>query len=230
MNTALPEPAGDRVLSRRWSSVDAYISIIEMLSCKCSKSVSWFYGKCPDRATSQTSTLAGLFLLYPHKEDRRWKWGGLCYLTLDVIDRRCASQPFSLPQPAVIGNHHWWATSPKSQSYFLQMRRLLALAFPLRRRNSSSVCCSWAGRWWVALNCATCSTHTALSTRNKKKGRQMTLLSLIAGTSTTAHPTPSTDNMPGGFFSFLCLNKGDASCMQNVENQKTVVRTPWITL
>lgn len=50
--------------------------------------------------------------------------------------------------------------------------------------------------------------HTALSTTNKRKRTQMTFLSLIAGTSTTAHPNPSTKKTcPEGFafFKFIYL-------------------------
>lgn len=137
----------------------------------------------------------------------------------------CKLDSFLLPWLAAIFHEQCFHRHNQTRT---QARWLLALAFPLQWWNTSSAC----RLWWVVLNRTTCSTHTALSTTNKRKRRQMTLLPLIAGTSTTAYPNPNTENMAEGFvFIFLSFKiKAPAWKMWKIVNQKKVVRTVWIKM
>lgn len=74
-----------------------------------------------------------------------------------------------------------------------------------------------------AKRCNLQHTHSSVNQEQKERKTNDTSVTYFGDKhNSPPHPTPSTENMPGGFFLFYVLK---IKAAQNVGNQKTVVRT-----
>lgn len=177
----------------------------------------------------QRWTLAGLFLPYPHEEDGRWKWGAA------LSDARWYRSPLCLSTFLSPRAGRDW--QPPLVSNVFKVTILFAadasaagscISFTVKEFLDS---CVPLTSWQVMSGAKRCNLQHTHSSVNQEQKESKTNDTSVTYCGDKHNSPPHSNHWKHArrlfFFFFMFQNKSD---VQNVGNQKMVVRTLWITL